>query len=104
MMEIAFGPVVLACFRESLVFGVLFALLVPQIQMLLNRSRTVGLGQRIGLGLVAAGLFGLTHLLVVCSADGFPPRIIQSAGVALALVAALGTVVVARQRRGFAKA
>ena len=97
MMEIVYGPVILACLWKSLAFGALMALLLPT---LLRRGEggPVGLGERLGVGLAASGFFGLAHLGLVCAADGFPPRIIQSTAGLLATVAVLGLVLVQRGR------
>jgi hypothetical protein len=94
-MEIVYGPVLLACAIQSAVFGILFALLFPAIAKRLG-STVGGLSRRAGLALLAGGLFGLAHLVIVCAADGFPPRIIQSAAIMLALAAALGLGMIAR--------
>ena len=100
MMEIAFGPLVLACAAKSLVFGILFAMLFPMLEALLGSNvHPSSLTRRLGLGMLAAGLFGLTHLVVVCAADGVPPRIIQSTGLAMAMLAALGFATIARAAR-----
>lgn len=97
MMEIAFGPLVLACAAKSLAFGILFALLFPVLEARLGRSNpSSGMARRFGLGMMAAGVFGLTHLVVVCAADGVPPRIIQSTGLALVMLSTLGFAVLAR--------
>ncbi len=91
MMEIAFGPVIAACALKSLVFGALFAILFPMLETrIASRAPATGLVRRIGLALLGGGLFGIAHLAIVCAADGFPPRIIQSTAVGLALVAATG--------------
>lgn len=97
MMEIAFGPVVAACALNSLGFGVLFALLFPLLEIrLAEGGPPTGLARRLGLALLGGGLFGLIHLAVVCAAAGLPPRIIQSAVVAFALVATAGLSLVRR--------
>lgn len=98
MMEIAFGPVIVACAAKSLAFGLLFAVLFPLVERRLAPGRrATSIGRRLGLGLLGGGLFGLAHLTIVCAADGFPPRIIQSAAVALALLALSGFGLVRRQ-------
>jgi len=95
MMEIAFGPVIAACALKSLVFGALFAILFPMIETRLAKGAPAsGIARRLGLGLLGGGLFGIAHLAIVCAADGFPPRIIQSTAVALALIAATGFMLV----------
>lgn len=105
MMEIAFGPVVLACAAKSLAFGILFALVFPIVELrLASTARASGLAQRLGLGLLAGGLFGLAHLVVVCAADGFPPRIIQSTAAALVMLTLTGTALVACAGRRTASA
>jgi hypothetical protein len=91
MMEIAFGPVIVECALKSLMFGALFAILFPMLETRLAKGAPgAGLVRRLGLGLLGGGLFGLAHLAIVCAADGFPPRIIQSTAVALTLIAAAG--------------
>lgn len=98
MMEIAFGPVILACATKSLAFGVLLALLIPALEARLGAPvpRT-GPARRLGLCLLSGGLFGLIHLAVVCAADGFPPRIIQSAAAMLLMTAAIGALIILRE-------
>jgi len=91
MMEIAFGPVIAACALKSLAFGVVFALAVTLIEARFRAgSAPSTLARRIGLGLLAGGIFGLAHLAIICAADGFPPRIVQSAALGLLLVALAG--------------
>ena len=104
MMEIAFGPVVLWCAVESLAVGIAAALLLPLLIPATSRLRLHGLKGRLGLMLLTGGLFGLGHLALFCAADGFPPRIIQSTAVALALTAAAGAAMLARRTRGIATA
>lgn len=97
MMEIAFGPVVLACITKSVAFGILVAMLAPVLEARIGRTLgTSSVARYVGLGMMAAGLFGLTHLVVVCAADGFPPRIIQSTGLALIVLSTLGLTMMAR--------
>ncbi|MEZ5857350.1 MAG: hypothetical protein R3D67_22440, partial [Hyphomicrobiaceae bacterium] len=84
--------VVLACAVQSAIFGLLLAGLVPMIVKRLGGVDLGGLARRAGVGLVGGGLFGLVHLVTVCAADGFPPRIIQSTGVALIIVGVLGAM------------
>ncbi len=91
MMEIAFGPVIAACALKSLVFGALFALVFPMLETRLAKGAPAsGIVRRLGLGLLSGGLFGIAHLAIVCAADGFPPRIIQSTAVALLIISATG--------------
>ena len=91
MMEIAFGPVIAACALKSLAFGALFAILFPMLETRIAGSAPVtGLVRRLGLALLGGGLFGIAHLAIVCGADGFPPRIIQTTAVALVLMAMAG--------------
>jgi len=100
MMEIAFGPVIVACVAKSLVFGCLFALLFPMLQRRLGAGAAGrGLLRSMGLGLLGGSLFGIAHLVIECAADGFPPRIIQVTGLALLVTAAIGAALVARPRQ-----
>jgi|LNFM01.1.fsa_nt_gb hypothetical protein len=95
MMEIAFGPVIAACALKSLMFGALFAILFPMLETRLAKGTPAsGIVRRLGLGLLSGGLFGIAHLAIVCAADGFPPRIIQSTGLALLIIAATGFTLV----------
>jgi hypothetical protein len=98
MMEIAYGPLVVSCLLESLVFGLLFALTFPMVATRWLGHPAFSLGRRVGVGLLAGGGFGIMHLVLACSADGFPPRIVQSAGLALVLAAAAGLAVVVATR------
>jgi hypothetical protein len=95
MMEIVYGPMILACATKSLTVGLLAMLLVQMAPSV----RRIGLGGRLGLGFLAAGLFGIAHIAIVCSADGFPPpRIVQSTALALIVLAATGAVLMRRGR------
>lgn len=85
MMEIAFGPVIASCFAQSLFVMALVAIVAP--------ANTVS--RRLGQGLAAGGLFGIAHLVFVCAADGFPPRIIQSAGILLLIATLAGLAILA---------
>jgi hypothetical protein len=99
MMEIAFGPVIVACALKSLMFGALFAILFPMFEMRFAKGAPAsGIVRRVGLGLLGGGLFGLVHLAIVCASDGFPPRIIQSTAVGLAMIAATGFALVRNSR------
>ncbi len=97
MMEIAYGPVILACAMKSVAFAVLFAAMFPIVEARVA-GRTIGTGpaRRIGLAIMAFGMFGLAHLAIVCAADGFPPRIIQSTALAFIVTAAAGFAVLGR--------
>ena len=86
MMEIVYGPAIAACALQSLLFGLVFALSLPHLEVRCTGILRGGALRRTGLGLVGGGLYGLAHLTLVCANDGFPPRIIQSTGVALILV------------------
>ncbi|MDX2158536.1 MAG: hypothetical protein SFW09_18705 [Hyphomicrobiaceae bacterium] len=99
MMEIVYGPLILACAGKSLAFGILVAAALPLVEAALSaRAGQRGLVRRLGLGLLSGGLFGLAHLALVCAADGYPPRIIQSTALAMAIVAAAGlTLLVVRR-------
>lgn len=97
MMEIAYGPLILDCAMKSVAFAVLFALIFPTIEArVAGRTIATGPARSIGLGIVALGMFGLAHLAIVCAADGFPPRIIQSTALAFILAAAVGFAFLAR--------
>lgn len=96
MMEIAFGPVIAACALKSLAFGALFAILFPMLETRLAKGAPAsGIVRRLGLGLLSGGLFGIAHLAIVCAADGFPPRIIQSAGILLLIATLAGLAILA---------
>ncbi len=97
MMEIVYGPVIAACGQKSALFAAFVAVVLPAVMSRMSVGPSAwSLTRRAGLGLLAGGLFGLVHLVVVCAADGFPPRIIQSTGIALALTAMLGTLLLWR--------
>jgi hypothetical protein len=94
MMEIAYGPLIVSCALQGLAFGALFALTFPFLERRLFGAPSSGLARRVGLAFAAGGLFGLVQLAVACASDGFPPRIVQSAALALVIVAAAGFALV----------
>jgi hypothetical protein len=98
MMEIVYGPVLLSCAVQSIAFGLIFAWMHPFLMRRFFGVPAMIRAGRAGLALLSGGLFGLGHLALVCSADGFPPRIIQSAAVALVAAAVSGTALLARSR------
>ena len=104
MMEIVYAPLVLSCVIKSLVFGILFCIAFPSVEARMTASApAAGLSRRLGLALMGGGLFGLAHLTFACASDGFPPRIIQSTGIALMLCAMLGALVLVKLKKSMAK-
>ncbi len=99
MMEIVYGPVVLECLRQSAMFGVLFAIFWPMLMQRVVGFKMASKAAYVGAGLIGASAYGLVHLVTVCAADGFPPRIIQSTGLALLMIGLSGIVLLAGQRR-----
>ncbi len=99
MMEIVYGPVVLECLRQSAMFGALFAILWPMLMRRFAGSNMASKAAYFGVGLIGTSAYGLAHLVTVCAADGFPPRIIQSTGLALLIVGLSGIVLLVGQRR-----
>lgn len=100
MMEIVYGPVVLTCGLKGVAAGLLGALFLPWLLHRLGWSaRSVGASGRIGFGLLTGGLFGIFELVMFCAGDGFPPRILQSTGVAMLLLAAVGATLLWGRRR-----
>jgi hypothetical protein len=100
MMELIYGPVVMTCAAKSVAFGLLFALAFPAILTWRTEGRfQPTLVQRMAIGLAATGFFGLGELALFCAADGYPPRIIQSTGVAFAMLALVGVALIARSRK-----
>ena len=99
MMEIVYGTVLLSCAWKSALFGVLLAVLFPLIRRWREAAELARLDFRLGLALSAGGAFGVLDLLLFCVADGFPPRIVQSALAALLVAATAGTVLIWRQAR-----